>query len=514
MNDVLRRVKSKMAQKQFKIEDTKRAKVNWGTWFMIVVLSMVVVAVGATNASAVPATFDQPNIVVILIDDLGWADLSCYGSTYHETPNIDRLAARGVRFTNGYAACSVCSPSRAALLTGNYPARIGITDWMRFRFNGEFPPGFDRPLGYESVGKPFETPRNPFWMELSQVTLAEALGPASYVSGHVGKWHLGPDEYYPRRQGFDINIAGCDYGQPPSYFFPYRNKWQGSIAHLDGGEEGEYLTDRLAIEAGKFIERHRGQRFFLHFAPYSVHTPIQPRKDLLAKYEAKPKTNQKNPGYAAMVQSVDDAVGTVLAKLDEMKLTDKTVVIFTSDNGGYLKVTDNAPLRGGKGMPFEGGLRVPFIVDWPGVTEAGTVIDEPVIGVDIFPTVLDIVGVEHDPDARVDGVSLTPLLADDGEVDRAAIYWHFPHYRGTDADPYGVVRAGDFKLIRQYEDGATQLYNLKKDLAETTDLAEAMPEKVRELDLMLSKWLVSANAKMPRKDPEFKASKPTDAKDK
>ena len=482
----------------------------------LTVLAMVagLFAATATRAAAEPATLDQPNIVVILIDDLGWADLSCYGSEYHETPNIDRLAARGVRFTNGYAACSVCSPSRAALLTGNYPARIGITDWMRFRFNGEPPPGFDTPWRYETVGEQLETPRNPFWMEPSQITLAEALRPAGYTSCHIGKWHLGPDDYYPQTQGFHFNIAGCDYGQPPSYFFPYTNKWQGSIAHLEGGEEGEYLTDRLAAEAGKFIEKHRSQRFFLYFAPYSVHTPIQPKRELLAEYEAKPKGKYKNAGYAAMVQSVDEAVGTVLAKIDEMELAETTVVIFTSDNGGYLKVTNNAPLRGGKGMAYEGGLRVPFIVHWPGVTEAGTEKDEPIIGVDIFPTVLDIAGVDRGPDVQVDGVSLAPLLADEGELDRSAIYWHFPHYRGTDANPYGIVRAGDFKLIRQYEDGSTQLFNLKDDLAEEKDLAEAMPEKAKDLDLMLSKWLISSNAKMPRKDPRHEANKTTDDADK
>jgi len=477
---------------------------------LLLLIALFLVSVScAAPASAEPATADQPNLIVILIDDLGWTDLSCQGSQYYETPNIDRLAERGVRFTNGYAACSVCSPSRAALLTGRYPARVGITDWMRFRYGGQQPKGIDGDREYESVGKKLETPVNPFWMEHSEVTLAEVLGEAGYRTCHVGKWHLGPDDYFPERQGFHVNIAGCDYGQPPTYYYPYETKWQRPFPNFKPKQEGEYLTDRLAEEAANFIEKNREQRFFLHFAPYSVHTPIQPKKELLAKYEAKPKAGQKNAGYAAMVQSMDEAVGSVLAKLDEMQLTENTVVIFTSDNGGYLKVTNNAPLRGGKGMVYEGGLKVPFIVHWPGVTAAGTTIDEPVMGIDIFPTLLDIAGVdrdeaEGDDPGDIDGVSLVPLLADEGPLDRDALFWHFPHYRGTDADPYGIVRAGDYKLIRQYEDGSTELYNLKDDGVESKDLAGGMPEKVKELDLLLSKWLISVEAKMPRADPKFK----------
>lgn len=483
----------------------RRQKSDWLKSVVLTIgMGIWLLASTVSPALADPATLEQPNFVVILIDDLGWTDLGCYGSQYYETPNIDRLAAKGVRFTNGYAACSVCSPSRAALLTGNYPARIGITDWIRFRRKGKPPAGFESTAEYESVGGRLETPRNLFWLEHRHETIAEILGDAGYTSAHIGKWHLGPEDYYPERQGFDVNIAGCDYGMPATYFFPYETKWQSRIYRLDGGKPGEYLTDRLANEAGKFIEEHRDQRFFLHYAPYSVHTPIEAKEELLAKYEAKPKAGQKNAAYAGMVESVDDAVGTVLAKLEEMELSEKTVVIFTSDNGGYLNFTNNAPLRGGKGMVYEGGLRVPFIVHWPGVTEVGAVKDTPVMGIDVLPTLLDIAGIEPNEEKPVDGVSLVPLLADEGELERTGIYWHFPHYRGSDANPYGIVRAGDYKLIRQYEDGSTELYNLREDLSEEQDLVDTMPEKAKELDLMLSKWLIGTGAKLPRPDPKHK----------
>ncbi|REJ64896.1 MAG: DUF4976 domain-containing protein [Planctomycetota bacterium] len=472
---------------------------RWTIWIVVALVQGTLVEPVAAD----PATAEQPNFVVILVDDLGWTDLGCYGSQYYETPHIDRLAQDGVRFTDGYAACAVCSPSRAALLTGNYPARIGITDWIRYRYRGQPPPGFDDPSDYESVGKPIETPRNRFYLEHRHVTLAEVLGEAGYQTCHIGKWHLGPDDYYPERQGFDINIAGCDYGMPPTYFFPWSDKNHERMPNLLGGKEGDFLTDRLAAEAVKFIDAHREQRFFLYFAPYAVHTPIQTKPALAAKYAAKPKAGQKNAAYAGMIQSVDEAVGAIRAQLAQAGLAENTVLIFTSDNGGYLPVTSNAPLRGGKGMMYEGGLRVPFIVYWPRVTEPGSTQDEPVLGIDVFPTLLDIAGVERDVDDRVDGVSLVPILADEEALDRAAIYWHFPHYRGTDADPYGVVRAGDYKLMRLYEDGSTQLYNLREDPSETTDLAEQEPEKAKDLDLMLSKWLISSEAKLVRPDPNY-----------
>ncbi|MEM7396904.1 MAG: sulfatase, partial [Verrucomicrobiota bacterium] len=334
------------------------------------------------------------NFVVVLVDDLGWMDLSCQGSTYYETPNIDRLADEGMRFTDGYASCAVCSPTRAAVMTGRYPGRLYVTDWIRSRFQGgRFPDDTVNPFNLPFTGgkKRLMTPRNALWLESSEITIAELLKPKGYVSCHIGKWHLGTDEWYPEKQGFDYNFGGCDYGQPPNYFDPY-NQPKGrhqmlrdGIPHLPSRKPGEYLTDREGDEAVGFIRKHKDDPFFLYLANYAVHTPIQARKDLTAKYEAKEKTNQKNARYAAMVHSVDDAVGKVLATLDELKLADRTVVIFTSDNGGLLGPTHNAPLRSGKGYPFEGGIRVPWIVKWPGVAQPGSVSAVPVSSVDIFP---------------------------------------------------------------------------------------------------------------------------------
>jgi arylsulfatase A-like enzyme len=443
---------------------------------------------------------ENPNFVVVLVDDLGWMDLGCYGSKYYETPNIDRLSASGIKFTNGYAACAVCSPTRAAMMTGRYPARVGITDWIRARFQGgAIPADGKNPSGYAGGKRKLLTPRNPLWMELAEVTLAEALKPAGYVSCHIGKWHLGPNAWYPEKQGFNVNIGGCDYGQPPRYHFPYETKRQPKMPLLDSGEPGEYLTDREGIEAVKFIEQNKDKPFFLYLAHYAVHTPIQAKQELKAKYDAKPKAGQINAAYAAMIESVDDAVGRVLNKLDELKLTEKTVVIFTSDNGGLSSVTNNAPLRAGKGHPYEGGIRVPYIVRWPGVTKAGSQCQTPISTVDIFPTVLDMADVPL-PKHDIDGVSLVDILDGENGLKRDGIYWHFPHYRGG-IKPYGIVRAGDYKLLRYYESGDTELYNLKTDLSEANDLAASMPDKVKQLDVMLSKWLIGVGAKIPMPNP-------------
>lgn len=447
----------------------------------------------------------KPNFVLIHIDDLGWTDLACFGSRYYETPNIDRLASQGMRFSNAYAACAVCSPTRAALMTGRYPARVGITDWIRARFQGGKIPGPGEKLP-EYVGnkrKKLLCPRNPFWMELSEVTIAEALKSAGYVSCHIGKWHLGAEEWYPEKQGFDFNIGGCDFGQPPSYFDPYQRKGQGGIPTLKPRRKGEYLTDREGDEAVRFIKEHRDRPFFLYMAHYAVHTPIQAKQDLIAKYKAKTPTNQKNPTYAAMVQSVDQAVGKIMAALDELKLTERTMVIFTSDNGGLLGPTHNAPLRAGKGYPYEGGIRVPLIVRWPGAVNAGSACDAPVISVDYFPTICQAARVNLPADRAIDGESLAPLLRQTGALKRRAIFWHFPHYRGGIV-PYSIIRAGDWKLIKRYEGTTFELFNLKNDLSEKNDLAQQMPEKVKELDAKLTAWLKATGAKLPKKNPDYR----------
>jgi len=446
------------------------------------------------------------NFVLILVDDLGWTDLTCQGSKYFETPHLDRLASQGMRFTNGYAACAVCSPTRAAVQTGRYPARVGVTDWIRARFQGGIiGPDGKNPTGYVGGAKhPVLCPKNALFMELDEVTLAEALKPAGYASCFIGKWHLGQAAQFPERQGYDLNHGGCDLGQPPGYFDPYKVKREHYvIPNLPPRKEGEYLTDREADEAVGFIKANAEKPFLLSMCHYAVHTPIQAKKSVTAKYEAKPKTNQKNAAYAAMVESVDDAAGKILAALEECGVADRTVVIFTSDNGGLLGPTSNLPLRSGKGFPYEGGIRVPVIVRWPGVVKPGTTCHVPVTSVDYFPTILQAAGVKLPADRPIDGENLLPLLNQTGKLKRDAIYWHFPHYRGG-LGPYSIIRAGDFKLIKRYASGKRELYNLAEDLSETTDLAEKMPEKVAELDKRLAAWLKSVNAKMPKPNPDYK----------
>ena len=458
------------------------------------------------------------NFVIILIDDLGWTDLTCQGSKYYETPNIDRLAAEGMRFTDGYAACAVCSPTRAAVQTGRYPARVGVTDWIRVKFQGgKIPPAGEKPSQY--VGGPNDKllcPRNPFYMELDELTLAEALSRAGYVSCHIGKWHLGQENYFPEKQGYDVNIGGCDLGQPPSYFDPYGSKRAHCKIHnLKPRKTGEYLTDREADEAVAFIKANKDKPFLLGMCHYAVHTPIQAKKDITAKYAAKPKTNHKNPVYAAMIESVDDATGKIPKALDDCGVADRTVVIFTSDNGGQSHIerlhgpTDNALLRSGKGFPYEGGIRVPLIVHWPGVVEPGSTCNVPACSVDFFPTLLDIARVHLPNDRAIDGESLLPLLKQTGTLKRDALYWHFPHYRTRPGNPhytgpYSIIRQDDWKLIKRYESGRRELYNLADDIGETTDLSAKMPQKVAELDRKLTAFLKSCRAKLPKPNPDYK----------
>lgn len=451
-----------------------------------------------------------PNVVVVLVDDLGWTDLACQGSRVYETPNLDRLAAQGIRFTDAYAACSVCSPTRAALLTGRSPARTGVTDWIRARFQRD---GGTTPAAnpVEYVGGPrqrLQCPPNPFWLELEEVTLAEMLRAAGYATCHIGKWHLGDEAWYPQHQGFDENFGGCDYGQPPSYFDPYTNaSLPQGIPGLPPRREGEYLTDREADEAVGFITRNKARPFFLFYAPYAVHTPIQAKADATARYverlEALAKASQKNATYAAMVESVDQAMGKLMAALDAEGLAERTLVVFTSDNGGLMGPTDNAPLRSGKGNPYEGGIRVPLIVRWPGVVEAGRVSALPVTSVDWLPTIAAATGVAP-PERALDGVSLLPhLRAADAALAERPLFWHFPHYRGEVA-PHGMVRMGQWKLIEHYEGPTFELYALTADIGETLDLAPAQPERVRAMAATLDAHLTATGARRPRANPAYR----------
>jgi len=432
---------------------------------------------GAKEKETPPA---RPNFVFFLIDDLGWRDVGCYGTKFYETPNIDRLAREGMRFTDAYAACPVCSPTRASILTGKYPARLNLTDWIP---------------GQREKNPKLLVPKFNQELPLEEVTIAEALKAAGYACASIGKWHLGGEPYYPDKQGFDLNVGGTAKGQPPNYFSPY------GIPTLADGPKGEYLTDRLADEAEKFIEQNRDRPFFLYLPHFAVHTPIQGKKDIVTKYAAKtPDGDQKNATYAAMIESVDQSVGRVMKKLDALGLADRTVVFFMSDNGGLAGVTSNAPLRAGKGTLYEGGVREPMIVKWSGVIKPGTTASTPVTSTDFYPTILEMAGLPPKPEQHVDGLSLMPLLKERGPLRRDTLYWHYPHYHRT--TPAGALRHGDWKLIEYFEDGRLELYNLRDDLSEQKDLATAMPEKARELQTMLADWRRTVNAQMPtRKEP-------------
>lgn len=448
-------------------------------------------------AAALPAqnTPRTPNVIVILVDDWGTTDLGCYGSKLYETPNIDRLASEGVRFTTGYSACTVCSPTRAALMTGKYPARLHLTDWI---------------AGH---GRPHAKLKIPDWtkfMKHEEVTLAEQFKAAGYATASIGKWHLTPalekgdEAYYPETHGFDVNVGGYHRGQPPSYFSPYR------IPTLKEGPDGEFLTDREATEAAKFIEANRAKPFFIYLPHYAVHTPIQSKKDVAAKYAAKleksPGLAQRNASYAALVESVDDALGTIRKALEKNGLTENTVIVITGDNGGLLPITDNAPLRAGKGSAYEGGVRVPFIVAWPGKVAPKVVSDVPAVTIDIYPTVLELAGIRP-MQSLVDGVSLAPLLTKGSKPERDTVFWHYPHYHPGGATPYSAVRSGDWRLVHFYEDGRDELYNLAADVGEKNELSAKEPEVAKALRTRLDTWLKSVDAQLPTPNPDADPSK-------
>ena len=453
------------------------------------------------------------NFILILVDDMGWMDLSCQGSDYYRTPNVDRLAQEGMRFTNGYAACAVCSPTRAAVQTGRYPARIGVTDWIRSRFQrGGIGTPANNPVDYVGgKNRRFLCPPNPYWMEHDEKTIAELLKVQGYRSAHIGKWHLGDEAWYPTGQGYDENFGGCDYGQPPSYFDPYQQPKhkhamiRQGIPFLPGRKKGQYLTDREGEEAVDLIRKWKAEPFFLHLAHYAVHTPIQAEEQSTARYRQEGKT-EANAKYAAMVESIDRSTGRILETLDELGIAEQTVILFTSDNGGLDRngsPTDNAPLRSGKGYAYEGGVRVPFIVRWPRSVPAGTVSDTPVCSIDILPTFLSAGGIPLPSDLTIDGLDLVPHLRSGGveSLPDRVLTWHFPHYR-HDPGPYSIIRRGDWKLIKFY-DGPRELYHLGDDLGEKRNLANARPELVASLETDLTRELKSMGALLPRRNPEY-----------
>jgi arylsulfatase A-like enzyme len=456
-------------------------------------------ALGSQAASAETARrAAKPNVVLILADDLGWTDLACFGSDLHETPHLDRLAAGGMKFTQSYSACTVCSPTRAALLTGKYPARLHVTDWIP----GAMP---DNPK--------LLVPDWTKFLPHSEITLAEVFRSAGYATASIGKWHLGGEQHYPEKQGFDVNLAGTDKAQPPSYFAPW------GIPTLAEGKPGDYLTDRLGKEAARFIEQSKGKPFFLYLPHFAVHLPVQGRADLVKKYKAKvrPGLTHANAAYAAMVESLDNAVGRVLARLDELRLADRTIVIFTSDNGGRIPTTSNQPLRYGKASAYEGGVRVPLIVYWPGMTNPGSTSDAPVITMDLFPTLVEMCGLalprtsSATGPAGCDGVSLVPLLRGDGRLGRTELFWHYPHhqhYQLGGTMPYGAIRSGDYKLIEFFNDVRVELYNVREDIGEKRDLAATLPAKTEKLRVRLHAWRKEVGAQMPTRNPKHDPARP------
>jgi len=453
----------------------------------------------------------QPlNFVILLVDDLGWSDLGCYGADLHETPNIDRFAGQSVKFTQAYAAAPVCSPTRASIMTGKSPARLHMTIWYEASAN---PPRGRKLIPPITVGN----------MPHSEVTVAEVLHEAGYFTAHVGKWHLGDAAHYPQTQGFDVNIGGTFWGAPTTFFYPYSGtgtfgKEFRYVPHLEFGEPGEYLTDRLTDEALRVLDHSHGGPFFLNMCWHTVHTPIEAKKEVVERYAEKlrPDMHHQNPTYAAMVQSMDENVGRILKKLDELGIADRTVVFLTSDNGGFINkyrgetVTNNAPLRSGKGSLWEGGVRVPLLVRWPGVTLSGATCTEPVVSTDFYPTILEMARLEGDPEhnANVDGLSIVPLLKDPlAKLGRDAIYFHYPHYYPT-TTPVSSVRARDWKLLEFHEDMHVELYNLREDPSEERDLAGAMPGRAEQLRRQLHAWREAAGAQMPEPNPTRRVGEP------
>lgn len=500
------------------------------------------------------------NVVFFLADDLGWTDLGYEGSSFYNTPNIDSFSRLGVRFSQAYAACHVCSPTRASILTGQYPARLGLTDWLPGRKNFSF-------QKLQNVASEQHLP-------YGRKTLPQVLKDNGYATAIFGKWHLGEDSASTRRQGFDLHVPDWNKGWPNgTYFSPYDMKG------LEGGPNGEYLTDRLTTEAMKWIQKNKSRPFFLYLAEFAVHDPIQGRGDLVVKYEKKkntlPRTNytpftlegnpdeanpisrdslnaylndashqgikvfpdrtvkikqrQDNPQFAAMVESLDENFGRLMHKLKELGLQDNTIVIFFSDNGGMSAAnfgnparkiaicdqdkafsTSNFPLRGGKGWFYEGGIREPLVIYWPGQGQHGVQSDVPVISTDFYSTILDMTGLDPRPRGNdgIDGQSIVPILNGDqkgvAQLREKPLFWHFPHYSNHGAQsPGGAVRLGDYKLIEYYENGTVQLFNIKNDPGEQHDLSKTQPEKVKQLQTLLHNWRKEVGAKMPVANPKY-----------
>lgn len=450
------------------------------------------------------------NIVFILVDDLGWTDLGYSGSTFYETPNIDKFSKMSIQFDNAYAAGSVCSPSRASIMTGKHPSRVNITDWI---------PG-DDPKNRKLLGA-----KDLDELPLQEITISEILKENGYSTFFAGKWHLGSDGFFPENQGFEINKGGHHKGSPPGgYYSPYKNP------KLSDGAEGEYLTDRLTKESIDFIDKSTNEPFFLFLSYYTVHTPIQPNIKHVERFKKKLKNlgieerlprkaegngyttlDQYNPEYASMLFALDENVGKLIAKLKEKGLYENTTIIFTSDNGGLSTLakgykshspTSVLPLRGGKGWLYEGGIRVPLLIK-PANFEGEKIISEPVVGQDFYPTILSEAKIKLPESITIDGYNLSPLFVENKALERQEIFWDYPHYHGSAWTPGAAIRRGDWKLIEFYESSRLELYNLSNDISEMNDLSSKFPEKVKELKARLHELKKSMNAKQTDINPNY-----------
>jgi arylsulfatase A-like enzyme len=457
----------------------------------------------------------KPNIIFIMTDDLGWKDLSSYGSTFYETPNLDRLAGEGMLFTDAYAACPVCSPTRASFMTGKYPVRMGTTDWFGARqWRGKL------------ISAPYVN-----YLNTDEYNIAKAFKDNGYNTWHIGKWHLGSEErYWPQNQGFDVNIGGCGMGHPyKGHFSPW------GIPYLDNGNDGDYLADKLTDEAVNLINNRGEKPFFMYLAHYAVHTPIQAKEDDINYFKDKAKrlkldqidpivpgeygsygemkdkriqrrVVQSDPVYAAMIRNLDDNTGKLIESLKENGIYDETVIMFTSDNGGLsvadVTPTSNVPLSEGKGYVYDGGIRVPLIVRYPGKGKTG-VCGVPVTTPDYYPTLLGITGIVPSPSHITDGVSIVPLLTGEGDIDREAIYWHYPHYCPQGGHPACGVRSGDYKLIYFFGEKRGELYNIRNDISEVYDISAERPEIKKRLEGLLNDWLADTGALIPEENHDW-----------
>ncbi len=460
-------------------------------------LKTVGLAAGALAVSQIPLLAAtgarKPNIVFILADDMGWSQSGCYGSKYYETPNIDRLAKQGMRFTDAYAACPVCSPTRASIMTGKYPARLHLTDYIP---------------GKEFPSAKYKIPDWQKFLPLEEVTIAEELKVAGYVTASFGKWHLSitkkppkSEAYNPDKQGFDETIIT---------YKPKRNSNPENDAHN---------VRKIAERSLKFLEENRDKAFFLFVSHNSIHGPEMERSALVEKYRQKEGSDlpQNNPVLGAMIETLDNSVGQILQKLDDLNLAENTIVIFYSDNGGLRQTAEQTPLRGGKATVYEGGIREPLIVRWPGVVKAGSICHDPVISVDFLPTLNEMAGIRQNSSPDIDGMSIVSLLRDARHVKREALYWHYPHYHSSGIAPSGAVRKGNFKLIEWFDTSVPEvkkqfeLYNLKDDPGEKNDLSDELPEKVEELSKLLRKWRKSVGAQLMTPNPDYDPAKATES---